>query len=131
MNISEALKFPAAEGVNVTLTWQVLPGVTVAPVQVSALLAKAVGLVPPIAAVDTVRLPVPVLVTVSLRAELVVCGVWLGKLNPEAEKPTAALVPLPLKVTVCGLPLALSVNISEALKLPAVGGVNVTLTSHV
>jgi len=98
--IREALKFPAAEGVNVTFTWQVLPGVTVAPVQLSALLAKTLGFVPPSVTVDRVRLAVPELVTVSVRAELVVSGSWPGKLNPEAEKPTAALVPVPLKVAV-------------------------------
>jgi len=57
--------------VNVTLTAQVLVGVTVAPVQVSALLAKSVGFVPPIAAVEMVRLPVPTLVNVSVCAALV------------------------------------------------------------
>ena len=37
---------PVAEGVNVTLTAQVPLGVTVAPVQVSALLAKSLAFVP-------------------------------------------------------------------------------------
>ena len=41
VKITEALKLPEAEGVNVTLTVQVLVGVSVAPVQVSALLAKS------------------------------------------------------------------------------------------
>ena len=129
--IREALKFPAADGVNVTLTWQVLPGATVAPVHVSALLAKLLGFVPPIVTVDRMRLAVPLSVTVSVRAALVVAGGWLGKLNPEAERPTTTSVPVPLKVTVCGLPLALSVKTSEALKLPVVAGVNVTLTAQV
>jgi hypothetical protein len=69
---SEALRFPVADGVNVTLTVQALLGVTVAPVQVSALLAKSLGFVPPIVTVEKVRLAVPVLVTVSAWAALVV-----------------------------------------------------------
>ena len=70
--LSEALRLPVADGVNVTLTVQALLGVTVAPVQVSALLAKSLGFVPPIVTVEKVRLPVPVLVTVSAWAALVV-----------------------------------------------------------
>ena len=72
--IKEALKLPEAEGVNVTLTVQVLVGVSVAPVQVSALLAKSVGFGPPIVTVEMARLTVPVLLTVSVRGALVVVG---------------------------------------------------------
>jgi hypothetical protein len=127
---SEALKLPVVAGVNVTLTAQVMVGATVAPVQVSALLAKSLGFVPPIAAVEMFRLLVPVLVTVTVWAVLVVLASWV-KVKPGAEKLTAGAVPVPLKVTVCGLPLALSVKTSEALKLPVVAGVNVTLTAQV
>ena len=72
VKLSEALRLPVADGVNVTLTVQVLVGVTVAPVQVSALLAKSLAFVPPIVTVEMVRLAVPVLVTVSVWAALVV-----------------------------------------------------------
>jgi hypothetical protein len=72
VKLSEALRFPVADGVNITLTVQVWLGVTVAPVQVSALLAKSPAFVPPIVAVEMVRLAVPVLVTVSAWAALVV-----------------------------------------------------------
>jgi len=58
--------------VNVTLTVQVLLGVTVAPVQVSALVAKSLAFEPLIVTVEMVRLAVPVLVTVSVWAGLVV-----------------------------------------------------------
>jgi hypothetical protein len=40
-------------------------------------------------------------------------------------------VPVPLKGTVCGLVEALSVNFSEALRLPVADGVNVTPTVQV
>jgi uncharacterized protein (UPF0261 family) len=72
VKFSEALRLPAADGVNVTLTAQVLVGFTAARKQVSALVAKSLGFVPPIVTVEMARLPVPVLVTVSTWAELVV-----------------------------------------------------------
>jgi hypothetical protein len=69
---SVAVRLPVAEGLKVTLTAQVPLGITVAPVQVSALLAKSLAFVPPIVTVEMLRLPVPVLVTVSAWAGLVV-----------------------------------------------------------
>ena len=72
LKLSEALRLPVADGVNVTLTVQVPLGITVAPVQVSALLAKSLAFVPPSVTVEMVRLAVPVLVTVSAWAALVV-----------------------------------------------------------
>jgi hypothetical protein len=72
VKVSVPLRAPVAAGVNVTLTVQVLLGVSVAPVQVSALLAKSLAFVPPSAAVETLRLIVPVLVTVSVWAALAV-----------------------------------------------------------
>jgi hypothetical protein len=67
-----AVRFPVADGVKVTLTVQVPLGVTVAPVQVAALLAKSPAFVPPIVTVEMVRLAVPELVTVSVWGALVV-----------------------------------------------------------
>ena len=72
MKISEALRLPVAEGVNVTLTVQVPLGVTVAPVQVSALLANSLAFVPPTVTVEIMRFAVPVLVTVTALAAVVV-----------------------------------------------------------
>jgi hypothetical protein len=39
---------------------------------------------------------------------------------------TGAAVPVPLSVAVCGVPLALSITLTDALKLAAEAGVNVT-----
>ena len=89
VKLSEALKLPIEDGVNVTLTVQVLLGVTVAPVQLSALMAKSLTFVPLIVTDEMVRLAVPVLVTVSGWAGLVVLVGWLAKLKLEAEKLTA------------------------------------------
>ena len=49
------------------------------------------------------------------------------KLRLLGLKLTTGVVPLPLKVTVCGLPLALSVMDTLALRLPLALGVKVTL----
>ena len=86
MNSSEALRLPTADGVNVTLTAQAPLGVNVAPVQVSALLPKSLAFAPPIATAEMVRLAVPVLVTVSIWAVLVVLTGSLPKLKPGADK---------------------------------------------
>jgi hypothetical protein len=63
---SEALRLPVADGLNVTLTLQVPLGVSVAPMQVSALVAKSRAFVPPSVTVEMLRSPVPVLVTVTV-----------------------------------------------------------------
>jgi len=131
VKLNEALRLPVADGVNVTVTEQVLLGVTVAPVQVSALLAKSPAFTPPIVTAEMARLAVPVLVTVSPWAAPVVLRTWLPKLKPRADKLTTGAVPVPLKVTVCGLLKALSVKFSGALRLPVADGVNVTLTVQV
>jgi hypothetical protein len=72
VKLSEAVRLPVADGVNVTLTVQVLLGFIVAREQVSALLAKSPASVPPTVTVEIVRSAVPLLVTVSAWAALVV-----------------------------------------------------------
>ena len=47
------------------------------------------------------------------------------------NKLAATPVPVPLRLTVCGLLEAVSVKLNEALRLPPADGVNVTLTEHV
>jgi hypothetical protein len=70
LKINVALLLPVAIGVNVTLMVQVLAslgeGMSVAPVQVSALAVKSPEFVPPIKAVAMVRLAVPVFVMVNV-----------------------------------------------------------------
>jgi hypothetical protein len=43
------------------------------------------------------------------------------------ERLAREAVPVPERLTVCGLPLALSVMLSEAARLPLAEGVNLTL----
>jgi hypothetical protein len=64
LKLSEALRLPVADGVKVTLTVQVPFGITVAPVQASALLAKSLAFEPVSPTLVMVRFAVPLLVTV-------------------------------------------------------------------
>jgi len=52
---------------------------------------------------------------------------WLAKVRLLGEKLTTAAVPVPVRLTVCGLPAALSVIFTEAVRLPIPEGVKVTL----
>ena len=54
---------------------------------------------------------------------------WLPKARLVGERLTRAAVPVPVpeRLTVCGLPLALSVMVTEAVRLPLAEGMNVTL----
>jgi hypothetical protein len=69
--VSVPVSVPIAMGEKVTLIVQVPLGVTVAPEQVSALLAKSLAFVPPTVTVEIMRFAVPVLVTVTALAALV------------------------------------------------------------
>ena len=64
---------------------------------------------------------------VTLCAVLVLPTGWLPKARLVGERLTRAAVPVPERLTVCGLPLALSVMLSEAVRLPLAEGVNLTL----
>jgi hypothetical protein len=70
--LSVALRAPAVVGVKVTVMVQELAGVTLAPVQVSPVLAKSPGFVPVKLTPEMVSVAVPVLVTVSVSGALVV-----------------------------------------------------------
>ena len=54
--------------------------------------------------------------------------VWLLKAAESGE--VVGTVPVPVKLTVCGLPLALSVTVSVALRLSVAVGANVTLIAQ-
>ena len=73
-----------------------------------------------------VKVAVPGLVTVIDSAVLLVLKSWLPKLQEVGEKLICAAVPVPVSVTVCGEPAALSVTEIEALRLPVADGVKVT-----
>src|SRR5690242_11413537 len=101
----DALRAPVAVGAKVTLTVQVALTATVAPVQVSALLPKSPALVPVKPTEVICKLVLPLLVTVTVWAGLVVPVPWLPKLRLVGLKlvPGARATPVPLRATVCGL----------------------------
>jgi hypothetical protein len=118
------VRVPDAVGVNVTLMVQLAPAATELP-QV-LVWAKS-----PLAEM-LVRLSeaLPVLESVTDCAALVVPTVWLAKVSEEAERLTTgaeAAAPVPVRLTDCGLPEALSVMLRLLDRVPDAVGVNVTL----
>ena len=110
--VSEAVRLPVAPGVNVTFTVVVLPGVTVI-VGVPAVKAKSPAFAPVSARAVIDKFAVPVFVSVIAVPELAVLTSWLPKLTLAGLIPMPGAVPVPVSTTVCGLPLALSVIVSE------------------
>jgi hypothetical protein len=70
---------------------------------------------------------VPVLVKVTAWAALVVPTCWLVKVRLVGVRFTAGATPVPVKLAVCGLPLALSETVMAPVRVPTVVGVKVTL----
>jgi hypothetical protein len=52
---------------------------------------------------------------------------WLAKVRLVGEMLTAGAVPVPVRLTLCGLPAALSVRVIAAVRVPLAAGVKVTL----
>ena len=115
----------AAAGLNATYTVQVPLAASVGP-QVSSA-TKSVGLVPAnvIEVIVTVVLPELVSVT-ALVAEVVPCAV-AGKARLVTLSFTlGAATPVPVSVTFCGEPVALSVTLNVAVFAAAVAGLKAT-----
>src|SRR5271155_1789207 len=72
----------------------------------------------------------PLFDTVTVCAALVVPTAWLPNVNEVGAIPIASATPVPLRATVCGLPVALSVNVIVPLRVPAAVGVNVICNLH-
>src|SRR5689334_63524 len=120
---------PIAEGVKVTFTFVLALGVIV--IGVGGFAAKSPALAPPTEIAVMVRLAVPVFVTVTGMALLVVLIAWLAKLTL-VGKPICGAIPVPVSATVCVLlftALSLSVMVSVAERDPAALGLKVTLTT--
>ena len=95
-------------------------------------MAKSPGFVPANTTLEKVTALLPVLVTVTLCAALVVPVFWRAKVRLEGEKPRVCVgtKPVPLSPITCGLPVALSVNEMDAERAPAAVGENVALTEQ-
>jgi hypothetical protein len=124
--LTAAVRVPAAVGVKVTLIVQLLFAATELPqVFVSA---KSPGLVPVMLTLVMLKLALPVLLSFTLCAALVVPTFWLLNVRLVGERLAApAAVPVPVRLTVCGLPAALSETLTVAVRVPAAVGVKVTL----
>jgi hypothetical protein len=124
---SDALRAPVADGVKVTLIMQFAPAATLVPQLLVC--AKLVGFVPVREMLVIVKAAVPVFDNVTGLAALVVFVVWFPNANEVGEKLTAGVeaTPVPVRATVCGLPVALSATDSDALRAPVAAGLKVTL----
>jgi hypothetical protein len=69
----------------------------------------------------------PVLLRVTFCAALVVPTFWLLNVRLVGERLVPAAAPVPVTLTVCGLPAALSEMLTVAVRVPVTVGVNVTL----
>lgn len=124
-----AVRVPEAVGVNVTLNVQLLLAASeLGHVVVSA---KSPGLVPENAMLLMDRAAFPVLFSVTVWDVLVVPRFWLVKVRLVGVTPATGALPVPVRLTNCGLPAALSAMLTEAVRVPIAAGVNVTLIVHV
>ena len=122
------VRIPEAVGVNVTLMVQLAPATTELP-QV-LVCAKSPLFVPVTTMLVRLSEALPVFESVTVCAVLVVPTVWLVKVSEEAERLTTgaeAAAPVPVRLTDCGLPEALSVMLKVPVRIPEAVGVNVTL----
>lgn len=122
------VRVPAAVGVNVMLIVQLPPAATELP-QVFVC-AKSPAFVSVIAMLVMLKAPLPELLRVTGCTAPVVPRGWLPKVKTVAVRLATGLVPVPVRVTDCVLPvtpLLLSVIVSVPLRVPFVVGVNVTL----
>jgi len=83
--------------------------------------------VPVTETLEILRAALPVLLSVLVSAELATPTDWLPNVKLPGESLADGAVPVPERVTVCGLPLALSAMLTEAERPPLAEGVKVTL----
>jgi hypothetical protein len=123
MTVTVPVSVPAAWGVNVTVTEQLAPALRVA----GQLLVCAKS---PVDAIVIGVATVPVSFTVTTLPALVVPTICAANVSLAgvAVTMTTAATPVPVSFTVCGEFVAVSVIVSVPVRVPAVVGVNVTLT---
>src|SRR5579863_1413018 len=118
-------------GVKTKLNVQLAPGFTLLP-QLSVS-EKSLGSVPPMLLPVMLRVPGPVLVSVTTIGGLGLPINCTGKVTEVAESDTMGPpppVPVPVMGSVCGLPGALSATLIEALRAPLPAGANVTVIAQ-
>lgn len=129
--VTAAARTPAPVGVNVTVIVQVPLLAATEPPQV-LLCAKSPLFAPVTAMLVMVSGPFPELVNVTDCGELAAPNAWVANVRLVLERfTTGDAAPVPLKVIACGDPAALSVIVTEAVRVPAAVGANVTLIVQV
>jgi hypothetical protein len=116
---------PVVAGRKVTLIVQLAPAVRLEPQVVVR--EKSTALVPVIATLLIVIVALPVFLSVATTAALLVLIVRMPNGIDVGERLATGLIPVPLKVTRWGLPLALSVTERVADRADAAVGLNVTV----
>jgi hypothetical protein len=119
-----AVREPAASGVKVTAILQLAPAARVAAQVLVSL--KSPAYVPLMLIPEIFKTAVPTLVRVIVDGELAEPTAMEPNVTEVGENETAGDEPLPVKATVCGLPIALSVTEMLAVREPAATGINVT-----
>ena len=123
--VSFAVKAAAAAGVNATYTVQDAAGASVAAQLFTW--RKSVGLAPVMAMEVRSSVAVPALVRVTGSASEAVPWVVVGKASAVTLSLTeGAAAPVPVRVTFCGEPVALSVTPRVAVRAPAAAGLKAT-----
>ncbi len=111
--VTAAVRLPAAEGVKSTLIVHFALAATEAP-QVFACV-KSAEFTPVTARLVMFRVALPVLVRTTAWGELAVLTDWLPKARLEGESRTQGMVvPVPVRLALCGPPGALSVTVTDA-----------------
>src|SRR5207244_627161 len=125
---SVPVRAPKAVGVKVTLMVQFPPAAKVAGLVGQALAPVLVAAKSPEAANEViVKAAVPVFVSVTVIAVLVVASSWFPKPRLVGANPTPGAVPLPLSLMPCAPPLRSSASDSVPVRAPEAVGVKVTL----
>jgi hypothetical protein len=130
---SDALRVPAALGLKVTLMLQVAFARTLLPQELVWAKSPLLALV--MVMLVMFRVEPPVLVRTRTCGALVVPTFWLEKVKLAGEILTtggggAGLVPVPVRLTDCGLSAALSATFRAADRFPVAVGLKVTLSVH-
>jgi hypothetical protein len=125
VKVSVPERKPVAVGEKVTPTVHFAPAVMLPPHVLLATAKPALGVV-----LLNTRAMFWWFVSVTVLARLVVPTDTVPKLN-EATESVTGVIPVPARLTVCGLFVALSVKVSVPATGPVAFGENVTPTMHV
>src|SRR5205807_9410601 len=120
--VTAPVRMPVAVGVNVTLMVQLAPAATDVP-QVLVCMKSPLATM-----LVTLSATFPVLFSVTDCATLVVFRFCLPNVWLLGERLAPGAAPVPVRLTDCGLPAALSVMVIAPVRVPVAVGVKVTGT---